>query len=543
MTRVRADNPGSLSTHPLIGRVVAGTYRIERVLDEGAMGTVFVAEHLRLPRRVAVKVLSKSMTGVGQARARFEAEAEAISRLSHPHIVQILDFDRTETGDAYLVMELLEGESLERRLMAEQRLDLGSALTVTQQIASALSAAHRASVVHRDLKPANVFLVEMPDGSLFVKLLDFGISKRTDIAQGLTAEFDVIGTPDYMCPEQASGATCRVDARGDQYSLAVIVWEMLTGTLPFSGASVSEVLRHVVSSPAPLLSSLHPFLPRELDAVMQRALAKKPEDRFADVVTFANELSWAAERSSVRYSIPLREPPRDGSTKRQRDTLLPLPDEQSLPPRSASPRSLTPRPASRRAPSGRSLPPRSPGSRSPSPRSHTPEPLTPRPFRSDPPPASATVPVGSARIRSSSVPPADLGLLVKEALTRARTALEDGSPARYRAHVEAARRALAASSQTRIEEVLENDAELLETLLASELGSLDVPLELGTGAALNPKEAFLLSRITEGDTASGILDLSAMSRVESLWLLLALVSRGLVKANPGARPSTKNALR
>src|SRR3954463_1420569 len=160
--------------HPLIGLTLRGTYRILSALDQGGMGLVFEAEHTRLRRRVAVKVLARHLTSDTQALARFNREAEIISQLDHPHIVQILDFDTTEQGEPYIVMELLKGESLSDRLERDGCLSIRDAARSVQQVASGLFAAHQAEIVHRDLKPANIFLTETVEGTR-VKLLDFGI--------------------------------------------------------------------------------------------------------------------------------------------------------------------------------------------------------------------------------------------------------------------------------------------------------------------------------------------------------------------------------
>ncbi|HMJ12143.1 MAG TPA: serine/threonine-protein kinase, partial [Polyangiaceae bacterium] len=205
----------------MVGRTLGGTYRIVESLDSGGMGVVFAAEHVRLHRRVAVKVLAQHLAADGSALARFHREADIISRLVHPHIVQILDFDTTEDGSPYIVMEMLEGESLSQHLMQHGRMELVECVRVAAQVASALASIHAAGIVHRDLKPANIYLVNVSGDRSFVKLLDFGISKHGP-SSGLTGEFDILGTPDYMAPEQAMGRTALVDARADQFSLAAI---------------------------------------------------------------------------------------------------------------------------------------------------------------------------------------------------------------------------------------------------------------------------------------------------------------------------------
>src|SRR5450432_2960033 len=270
--------------HPLIGETLRGTYRVLRTLDQGGMGLVFEAEHARLRRRVAVKVLARHLASDAQALARFNREAEIVSQLEHPHVVQILDFDTTEQGEPYIVMELLKGESLSDRLVREGCLTIADSARIAHQVASGLFAAHQAEIVHRDLKPANIFLTEMAGQGLLVKLLDFGISKRVGVGRSLTGEFDVMGTPDYMAPEQALGKTASVDHRGDQYALAVIAFEMLCGQTPFSGADVLEVLQKVVATEAPSIEQFAPHVPAAVAAVLKRGLAKEPEARYGNIL-------------------------------------------------------------------------------------------------------------------------------------------------------------------------------------------------------------------------------------------------------------------
>lgn len=289
-----------------MGQTLGGTYRIVRQLDEGGMGTVFLAEHIRLRRPVAVKMMARHLKSDESALARFRREAEIISRLHHPHIVQILDFDTTSEGQPYLVMEMLTGQSLDRLLESGQKLDVRAALSIAIQVAGALGAAHSAGIVHRDLKPANIFLLDAGD-ELFVKLLDFGISKRADdVTPGrkLTLEFDILGTPDYMAPEQATGRTALVDHRGDQYALGVILFEMLTGRVPFQATEVMALLQRVINEPAPKPSSFNPEVPKDIDQVLALALAKNPEERFANIAAFAAALEACRAELGRPSSLP-----------------------------------------------------------------------------------------------------------------------------------------------------------------------------------------------------------------------------------------------
>jgi serine/threonine protein kinase len=287
----------------LVGQVLGESYKILSTLDEGAMGAVYRAEHVRLKHQVAVKVMAESLLESDHAHARFIREAEIISRLHHPHIVQVFDFDTTPDGRSYLVMELLQGVPLDTYLYEHGPLPLHTAVTVILQCASALTVAHTSGIIHRDLKPANIIVRDV-DSAAFVKLLDFGIGKVSDseVGRRLTGEFDILGTPEYMPPEQALGLTAQIDARGDQYSLAVVLYELLTGKVPHEGASIAETLFEVIhANPAPP-SSHSDAVPPEVDAVVLRALSKKPRDRYPSVAAFAKALQIAVTSSGLSSS-------------------------------------------------------------------------------------------------------------------------------------------------------------------------------------------------------------------------------------------------
>ncbi|MCY1077332.1 serine/threonine protein kinase [Archangium lansingense] len=286
-------------THPAsapvrVGTILRDTYELISELGKGGMGAVFLAQHLRLPgKQVAVKVLHVGEDVRPELYARFHREAEVTSRLGHPNIVEVLDFHSMEDGTPYLVMEYLRGSSLSRRIR-QGPLPLQEALFIARQIGSALHTAHQAGVVHRDLKPGNVFLVPTESGGVVgqqVKLLDFGISKLVT-AQTLQVDQSVlIGTPRYMAPEQAMGRNSEVDARSDLFALGGIVYEMLTGRPPFYSDSVAELIYRIVNEPAEPLGSLCPDVPAAVAAAVDRALAKKPQERFPDVASFIAELT------------------------------------------------------------------------------------------------------------------------------------------------------------------------------------------------------------------------------------------------------------
>ena len=276
-----------------VGTVVADSYEVTGLLGRGGMGAVWVAQHRRLPgKRVAIKVLLAGGADP-QALARFQREAEIASRIGHPNIVDVLDFNTLADGTPYQVLEFLDGESLGARLK-RGALPLATVIDLTRQMGSALLAAHRAGVVHRDLKPENIVLCRTDAGGVLhdrVKILDFGISKIRGSNTLQTQESVLIGTPQYMSPEQAKGKNQEVDQRTDIFALGAIVHEMLSGQPAFTGDSVVSVILDVVQgTPAPL-ASLVPSLPPAVVAAVERALAKHPAERFQDVGTFIQALT------------------------------------------------------------------------------------------------------------------------------------------------------------------------------------------------------------------------------------------------------------
>jgi hypothetical protein len=286
--------PGRPASSALdIGVVVADAYEITGLLGKGGMGAVWGARHLRLPgKRVAIKVLLGGADDA-QALARFRREAEIASRIGHAGIVEVLDFNQLADGTPYQVLEYLAGESLGARLRRGP-LPAATALDYARQIGSALAAAHRAGVVHRDLKPENIFLCPTDAGGVVaerVKVLDFGISKIRGSQTLKTQDQVLIGTPQYMAPEQASGQNAAVDARTDLFALGAIVYEMLAGRPAFSGDSVVAVIMNVVTGTPTPLATLAPGAGPAVVAAVERALAKKPEDRFADVGAFIEALT------------------------------------------------------------------------------------------------------------------------------------------------------------------------------------------------------------------------------------------------------------
>jgi len=277
-----------------IGTVLAGTYRIDRLLAGGGCGDVYVATHVRLGSQVAVKVLLSSLAGNAQALARLRREADIMSVLRHPHVVQILDFDVTEQGVPFLVMELLVGWPLTGRTASGPPFEPRAALHIVRQIAQALAAAHAQGIVHLDLKPDNVVLIPTDGRGDFVKVIDFGISQAT-WRDRLASDPLVAGTPEYMSPEQAAGVTDEIDHRADQYSLASLAYRLLTGHEPFKGPDSLAILHQVISERHPPPSHWTPGLGDRVDAVIDRAMSKSPDARYPDIMAFADALRAAVE--------------------------------------------------------------------------------------------------------------------------------------------------------------------------------------------------------------------------------------------------------
>jgi serine/threonine-protein kinase len=268
-----------------VGDVLAGKYRVERVLGAGAMGVVVAARHMELHELQALKFMLPSALGDGEGVERFLREARAAARLKSQHVARVHDVGRLETGAPYIVMEYLEGSDL--KALMEQRGPLPVVDTVRYllQACEALAEAHAAGIIHRDLKPANLFLTAGPGGGACVKLLDFGIAKMPAGAPGageMTGTTALLGTPLYMSPEQMR-STRDVDARTDIWALGVILYRALTGKPPFAGSTLTEICTSVISDQPEPPSRLRPDLPAGLEAVILRCLAKNPAQRFGSI--------------------------------------------------------------------------------------------------------------------------------------------------------------------------------------------------------------------------------------------------------------------
>lgn len=284
-----------------VGDVIGGTYRIERLLGEGGMARVYEVAHSRLPKKFALKLIIHQDHIPASFLQRFRREAEVLAKLRHPHIVEVIDWNVTPDGLPYLVMECLEGEDLAKFLARTGSLHPDVALSIIYQIGQALQASHDAGVIHRDLKPSNIFLDNNGPFPNFAKVLDFGIAKVANEPGELkTSTWSLMGTPAYMSPEQASGQACELDPRSDQYSLALILYELLSGKSPFRaspGEPPLAILTQIVYGEVPTLP-----LPRIGQAIRQ-AMSRQPADRYPSVKEFLAALG--ARRSFAQVVAPV----------------------------------------------------------------------------------------------------------------------------------------------------------------------------------------------------------------------------------------------
>lgn len=250
------------------------------------MGQVYLAEHIHMRRRCAVKFLHPDLAGTESALQRFLREAENASRIVHPNVVTLYDFGESDAGGVYLAMEYIEGESLRAMIEREKVLPLDVVVAVVRQTASALQAAHGLQIVHRDLKPDNI-MVHRHDGDIRVKVVDFGLAKALGKGQTVTMTGVIVGTPDYMSPEQVLAD--RVDSRSDQYALALVAVKMLTGRLPFAAAtSIASLSSRLITEPAPLRELRSDITwPGNLQDVITKALSAEPAQRYPSVADFA----------------------------------------------------------------------------------------------------------------------------------------------------------------------------------------------------------------------------------------------------------------
>ena len=282
----------------LVGRTLNAKYRILAEIGSGAMGTVYLGEHVGLQKRVALKVLHPDLQVGDEALKRFQREGIAAGKLNHPNAIQIFDFDKSEDGLLYLGMEFVEGSNLKVFLRRKGRLSVPTAVEIVRQVLSVLAEAHRLGIVHRDLKPDNVMVVTDAGGGLHVKVLDFGLSKLVDrnLEGSMRTQVGLLlGTPLYMAPEQCAGE--EADPRSDLYAVGLVLYELLAGITPFPDESTTEILYTRTTREAPSLTASHPDLrlPSDLDRVLRRALQRRREDRFqsaAEMLAALDAVRW-----------------------------------------------------------------------------------------------------------------------------------------------------------------------------------------------------------------------------------------------------------
>jgi len=277
----------------LVGQVVADRYHVIKKLGEGGMGQVYLAEHVKMGRRSAIKVMNPSMVHDPDAVARFNREASNASRITHPNVCAIYDFGETPEGLIYLAMEFIEGEPLTDLLERDGALPVRRAAQIFMQVADALQAAHDLGIVHRDLKPDNIMLAQKKGGDQ-VKVVDFGIAKAVggdESGQKVTKTGLVVGTPEFMSPEQLSGD--KLDGRSDLYSLALVFYQMLAGKLPFEATTVQETMIKRLTDEPTALAASRPDLtfPAGLQGVLDTALTRTPAQRYQTVAKFADDVA------------------------------------------------------------------------------------------------------------------------------------------------------------------------------------------------------------------------------------------------------------
>jgi serine/threonine protein kinase len=322
-----------------VGEIIDRRYRLKREIARGGAGAVFEAEHLYTTRPVAIKLLIPEQANESETRQRLLLEARALTIARHPGIVLGLDAGETEEGIPYLVMELLEGRTLEGILAVRRRIGVADAVYLGMQLCDGLAAAHERGILHRDIKPSNVFISRTEAGREVAKIFDFGIARLPQQAQKITQQNALLGTPEYMAPEQLL-AKDEIDARCDIYALGISLYEALAGVVPFEG-NFGEVLLKVATEAVPSLCKRCPEVPIELEQAIEKALARDPADRHATARAFAEALSHVPTGDTLASSLlGIREagPPPMPMRSLQRGAVAPAP--ANAPPRPAVPPSL-----------------------------------------------------------------------------------------------------------------------------------------------------------------------------------------------------------
>jgi len=314
-----ASAPQSFAHDLLIGKPIAGRYRVVRLLGEGGMGAVYEARPIDGSETVAIKVLAAQYAVDDVSARRFMQEAEAAARIAHPNIAYVTQMGREPSGALYIVQELLRGEDARSILQRRGTLTLGEAIAIVLPIASALDAAHKHGILHRDVKPENIFITVTPDGAT-PKLIDFGISKFQDAQlenDKRTQTGIAIGTPDYMSPEQAR-ADRALNGRTDQWSLATVLFELLTARPPFVAQTATLVLTKIITEQPPRIELFVPDIPPAVASVIHRALETDRDKRYPDMAAFADALLHAAQSADVQIQLPEVVVPGEGDAPRRR---------------------------------------------------------------------------------------------------------------------------------------------------------------------------------------------------------------------------------
>lgn len=290
-----------IDTGTLVGQVVSDRYEVKQHLGDGSMGIVFLAEHMHMKKKVALKVMRPEFLSNPEAVERFQREAQATGHIEHPNVCSASDFGQLDDERFFLVMEYLEGKTLSEVIAEDERLVPERAVKITRQIAAGLQRAHELDVIHRDLKPDNIILIEREGNPDFVKITDFGVA-RVEVVneQKLTRAGTTMGTPIYMSPEQAVAK--RADERSDLYTLGIMLFEMLTGSVPFYSKSLAVILSMHTKETPPRMSDVAPdaLVPLDLEMIVEKLLAKKPEDRYQS----AAELIEALDRVDLTPYVP-----------------------------------------------------------------------------------------------------------------------------------------------------------------------------------------------------------------------------------------------
>jgi len=292
------------------GSVIADRYRLERLIEKGGMGEVYVGTHVSLGKRVAVKILLPKYKDYKEQVMRFLYEARGIADIHHRNVVNVMDVGTTQDGLPFFVMDLLEGETLKERLKAVDKLGFPVMAKIMTQVLSGLSTLHKKKIIHRDMKPSNVFLSRDEDGTEVVKILDFGVSKfhilEQETSTDLTSTGAILGTPSYMSPEQARGFVKEIDQRTDTYACGLILYRALTGINPFKGDNYNEVIGNILALQVPPPSFFAPGTPSQVDRLVLKAIGRRKEERFQDCESFIEALDRI--EGSVKESVRKREP-------------------------------------------------------------------------------------------------------------------------------------------------------------------------------------------------------------------------------------------